>query len=524
MISEQATDPTVHDHNGDYHELLAAVRQAFEVSHQGGPLFTTDAKDLNDLYLDSLPAERQIHNCAACRHFIQRYGGLVAINDAGVTIPVLWDERAAPAFYQSTLGALEQRVGKARVTGVFKTSLPVWGTPETGEWSHLAVTPPKEMVTTGGALSAGQLSAALRQSFITLNLALRDFTPEVIDETLRILRAGKLHQSTKFGAPLTWLRALYDRPKGLRGENVLWRAVATAPEGYCHVRASVSGALLVDVAAGLSFAEIQRRHNAKVEPLRYQRPQVAPTAGNVKQAEDLVAKLGIAPALERRFARLEDLQTIWKPAPAPEPVETAGGVFGHLVTKGEEARTVKPVEIGAVTMTWVKFRDTVLPGAEAIDILVPRHGQFIAFTTAEHEDAPPILKWGNPVAWYVYPGGSDAATWDLTPNAWAPLTAIAPLPTLWGEKPMAHLGEGVVAVIQGAVDQRDSGNALFPECLANELHGVRATIEAYAGKAKLGGREGASACGYDLRASSTDCHLRVKERGAWTTYHLDRWD
>ena len=38
---------------------------------------------------------------------------------------------------------------------------------------------------------------------------------------------------------------------------------------------------------------------AKVNPLSYQRPQAAPSSANVKQAEELFAKLGLAPALER---------------------------------------------------------------------------------------------------------------------------------------------------------------------------------------------------------------------------------
>src|SRR5204862_264880 len=113
----------------------------------------------------------------------------------------------------------------------------------------------------------------------------------------------------------------------------------------------------------------------------------------------------------------------------------------------ELGRTVRPVDLPMVTMTWVKFRATVLPTAEAIDLYVPsRRGSFIALTTAADGDAPPILKWDrpgerNPVAWYVYPGGSPATSWGLTGEAWTPLTALVPLPTLWGSQPMAHLAE-----------------------------------------------------------------------------------
>src|ERR1019366_3072135 len=157
------------------------------------------------------------------------------------------------------------------------------------------------------------------------------FTPPMLDEALRLLRAESLSNSERFISPVQWLRTLHDRPKGRAGENVLWRAIASAPDGYCHPRASVVGSLLEDIAAGKPFAEIKRAFDAKLHPLIYQRPQAAPTAGNIKAAEAIVEKLGIAPSLERRFARLDEVLpwAIWQPK-APAAPQNTGGVFGHL--------------------------------------------------------------------------------------------------------------------------------------------------------------------------------------------------
>jgi hypothetical protein len=240
----------------------------------------------------------------------------------------------------------------------------------------------------------------------------------------------------------------------------------------------------------------------------------------------MVAKLGIAPSLERRFARIDELRPIWSPA-APKTLPPAGSVFGHLKPKGANVQTV---DMPATTMTWDKFTRTVLSGAEQIEMLVPSNGRFIALTTAIHLDAPPILKWDrederNPVAWYVYPHASPATQWRLRGGAWAKVTAITPFPNLWGAKPMPFLSDGVVLVIEGCGDTRTgSGNALFPECLRDDLHAVRSTIEAYSRNAELGEREQASACGYDVRKSAADCLIRVLANGAWTPYRIYRWD
>lgn len=154
--------------------------------------------------------------------------------------------------------------------------------------------------------TAGQAMAAKREDFGTVARALADFSPAVIAEALRVLEGGHLNSSEKFIAPLHWLADLQvkrDSAKDARVKaNLLWRAIATAPDGYCHPRAAVTGTLLEDIAAGMAFHDVKARFNAKVHPLQYQRPQAAPSEGNLASAEKIVEKLGIARSLERRFA------------------------------------------------------------------------------------------------------------------------------------------------------------------------------------------------------------------------------
>jgi hypothetical protein len=144
-------------------------------------------------------------------------------------------------------------------------------------------------------------------------------------------------------------------------------------------------------------------------------------------------------------------------------------------------------------------------------------------TTAVHADVPRLFKWDNPVAWYLYSDGSSARDFGIVAG-WNKVTAVTPLPTMWGPRPQPHLHEGYVLVIEGCVDQRNGSLGLFPECLRSELHGVRATIEAHSRSGRLSGRESASACGYDIRNNAADCELRVFAGGAWQRYRIDRWD
>lgn len=204
-------------------------------------------------------------------------------------------------------------------------------------------------------------------------------------------------------------------------DTLTWRAVATAPAGYCHPRSSMIGTLLDDIAAGMPYDDIAGRFKAKMHPLQYQRPQAAPKAGNIAQAEKVVAQLDAAGALargsreSRRFRRCGgQLRRAGRAAGA------ADGVFSHLLPA---AKQPAGVSIPPTTITWVKFRDTVLSQAERIECkIVHGHNTYAALVTAADPNAPPILQWDreeqrNPFSWYLYHNGSPGSAWNLHEGA-----------------------------------------------------------------------------------------------------------
>ena len=223
-------EPPREDHDHDYSALLASVQRSFErVATGARRVFTTNAADLNELYLDSLPSERQVHNCHACRTFIQRYGGLVTIDGkTGETTPLMWHPEDVPEFYHGAFEALDRAVRRARVTGVFSTAERVWGTPKTGLWRHMAVTPDRSLVHGERALAPHQRTAATAENYRTVRRALAEFSPEMLEQALRVLESGAVSRAEKFTAPVRWLLDLHRRPKGELGENLLWLAVACA--------------------------------------------------------------------------------------------------------------------------------------------------------------------------------------------------------------------------------------------------------------------------------------------------------
>lgn len=507
-----------------------AVRNHFALMVDGhaSELLTVSTEGLFDLYLSGFPeATRQEHNCDCCRRFIARFGGLVRVDDTGERSSVMW-----PSDHDSQYGPaarlMSAHVKQASIKGVFMTNAAELGIATKGGWSHFSVPVP---ATARKSVSDERLHAALSlklQDMGTLQRGLADFDADTIHAALGLLRSESLYRSEKVLGPCEWLhelRGAYDSTRGQARDALLWRAVASAPPGFCTPRSSMIGTLLEDIASGMAFDAVKARFAAKMNPLQYQRPQVPATAGNIAQGEKIIAELGLAPSLHRRFARLDEIQKIW--TPVDKPAAPGQGVFGHLVPKGKSTPAALVGDAGAIT--WDKFQRTVLPTAERIEFLLEERMNWCALLTAVNADAPPILQWDhpdarNPVSWYVYQGGSPSSQWGMSSGQYRKVTGVALQPSMWNGG-YAHQGKSVLFVIDGARDEKDAGMSLFPEFMRGELYSIRATIEAYSKAGSIQGREDASACGIRISNHQGQSNrVRVTSATSVMEYLIDRWD
>lgn len=508
MSTKTIGQETQEDRDGYYQfQKLVADR----IAALSGPLFTTElpgpVTSLWSLYLDGLPGRnRQHYNCAACRRFVERYAGLVRIAADGLVFPALFGSlEGVPLFFRDAVAALGSNVGRARVNGVFVNDAATWGTPQTGAWTHLSGMPAGLGVFRNPLKNASQQEAEKKEDYAVLQRSLADFSVEAIEQAVRVLSADALYRSEKADSIAKWFLDLKKRVEAAKisrrpptKDNLVWLAVATAPPGFCHVRTTVLGTLLEDVAAGYSFDAIARRWAAKLHPLQYQRP-TALSEGVLRQAEETVAKLGAAGSLARRFAAIEDVlgvvgfpvvgRLFGRDTPAWFPRFSKGTeyaaqygastetVFGHLRARAKgTAPPVRPLELPPETVSWRTFEEDVLPHARWIECLVPTHrAPFTALVTAVNPEAPPILQWDgltevpctvcrgggetpvegsstiramckicggkgdvyyqrNPVSWYLYNGGSTAEKWGLRAGEWVDVLALTENPAHWQGK------------------------------------------------------------------------------------------
>lgn len=533
MMVQASPDIKIGNYQDDeYAKFILRVQERLRINTNDGntPLFTTDVPDIWSTYLSSYADnKKQYHNCYECRSFLMRYGSLAVIDDNGLLIPALWHEEDADEPKRGFTAALHRAIRRSTVTGVFKTTEQCWGTPKTGVWRHLSVVPPRSLLHGAIYPEANQVAAEKKENFRNVMRALREYPLPHVETAVRILKTDALYRSEKVLGPAEWLHTLHVACAAARGSaqvNLVWKAVATAPNGFCHPRSSMIGTLLDDIVAGKSFDDVSRAFAAKMNPLRYQRPQVAPSSGTIDAAEKIFEKLNLSRSLERRFARIDELPALWRPAPQ-EPEPAVSGVFGHLRRKEPEpASLVAP----APTMTWEKFQRVVLPTAERIEVLAPYRGAYTAVVTALHPDAPPILRWDredcrNPFSNYFWASGALASGFNLRFNTFVQVEAIVARPQTWNGNPDNH-PSGVIFVLEGARETNPSGSCLFPEILRSELFEVRSVIEAHSKQGVIHGMDQPHAAGLGVSSTSTEWNttLKVWSGGRSQEYKLDRWD
>lgn len=415
-----------------YRLFLAEFKAGFSRKAKGRrTLFRTDVgpAQLWEAYLGAFPTleERQHHNCNACRHFIQLFGGLVVIGETGVASSAFWHE-AIDNPYAKSFAAMRKLVNSAKVVGVFSSSVPGLGLPKNHDpvhgcdWHHLSADLPAAMVRPKSSTdSDGQYEARKTMDYRTVVAAITEhgFVQDVTTRAVHLLTTAGLYRADKVLPLATFLNNLNLARAGAGDSRVraglTWLAVSQSGGGFCTPRTGMLGYLCEALIANKHSEEIRAVWESRMSADVYQTARAAPTTGAVKASEDLVAKLGVAPAFARRYASSADiLEFVWSP-PKAKAGPTAPGLFSKVKTKDAQGAP-PPLDLPMTVMTWAKFSKTVLPSALKLEARIPADSsRFMALVTAQDPLAPPVLAWDrgpaenrNPVSWY-YSDGMDAS-------------------------------------------------------------------------------------------------------------------
>lgn len=415
MTDQLKYDQSKYNSDADqYPHFESLVAEKFNQSIANGEhLFTTnvDTEAMWSAYLYNLPsgAPRSHYDCHGCKQFIQRFGGLVTQTHQGDKVSAIWDVESTPKFFANSVKAMNKLVERSVINGVFIPESATLGTPRTGEWTHLSAKLPKSRVHKDRLKTAHQVHAEKVHNFETLTNAILSFDSNTIDTAVQLLQSDTLYRADKVTGKAVWFSRLVSVRNQMntseRKRNVVWMAVANAPAGFTSIRSGSLGRLFETIESGMSFEQVQAEFRKIMDPENYMRSQSAPTTNALYEAERVVAKLGIAESLRRKYAKLEDIpEWLWKDKGVQKLVsDHKPGVFSHLAAKSAPGTSMM---IPPKVMTWEKFQRTVLPTADKLEVLVDNPSRMMALVTEAVPNSPNILQWDNPFSWY-YHGGID---------------------------------------------------------------------------------------------------------------------
>lgn len=528
MILDDHTHPI--DDGGQFDRWAAHIQENFDRARDK-TLYTTDVDPttLWETFLYCLPTEwKQYHNCKACKAFIERYGGLVTIDTDSKTHSALWTAYPGSIYGYSEI-VMGELAEAANVNGIFVSSDEVLGTPEKGDWTHLAVAQPSQRVWRSRTKTAGQRMAEYREDYRTLYASLGEVSIETLQRAYDLLVLHQIGVET-IQPQLAWFlgvnQTLAETPSGRSYVNRIWQFVAEAAEGWAQPRGRAYYAFVLVLHQGESERDALRTIQSYIHPLAYQRNTVAPKAGQVDRANKLIEQLGLEPALYRRFARLEECELVWQPAMPKTPRKPRPGPMSGLE---RDARTTPdfgkpPASSTPIAMSYRRFERTILPHATQMWYKAD-HAHYTTICGPVHADAPLLFTWDHPYSWYLYHGGNEPSAFGLMRNAMVRVTGITYKPHQWrGGRSLTHK-EGAIFLLEGCVDQRNHTLALFPTMLRGELHEVHATIWSYSQINSLRGKEEASAAGPGVdEGNKANILLKVDTATSSAYYRIEDWD
>lgn len=167
-----------------------------------------------------------------------------------------------------------------------------------------------------------------------------------------------------------------------------------------RVRNTAIGTLLIDLSEGMELDAAVRRYEATVAPQNYKRPTALVTKAMVEKAKGTLTELGYMSALDRRFARIDDVSVndiLFVDRQSRSAMKNGGDVFDDIATKASKPKNLDKVE----TITIEKFISDVLPNVTSMEVFFENKNinNLVSLIAPEDPNSKNMFKWDNKFSW-----------------------------------------------------------------------------------------------------------------------------
>lgn len=378
---------------------------SFVMSESGDALYAT--------YLASFPEgtnplykKRTEHDCSCCKSFIRHVGSVVSIK--GSIVRTIWDDAAkhAHAPYDQVATALRDVVRQSVVQDRFLVSKKEksFGAEKTFSlnenesvtWNHFFTGPlPAHLQHASPDAAKGDYRTTVQ----VFERGLKELKPSVLDEVIDLIEANALYRGAEHKAAVSEFRKAQKSYLALdqNRDRFVWERAGSPSARFKN---TVIGTLVQDLSEGKSTEQAVTAFETKVAPQNYKRTTAVITPAMVKAAMATIEELDLNEALERRFARLEDISVndvLWVDN-SVKPLMKDGltDVLMQHAVKSNSA-----IEERAEDISIDDFVQRILPEATRMELLFKSThiSNLMSLTAPVHSEPKHLFKWDNDFAW-----------------------------------------------------------------------------------------------------------------------------
>jgi len=410
---------------------LIAQPQVFRVDIKNENAANPDERhDLFRIYLDAFPPgsnpifkTRGEFECNCCKQFIRAVGNVVAIVDG--KLETVWDNPTPQMEepFKVVAAALSDWVKSRSVADYFYHYEGKAGTPQTryeddltkrvGTWTHFAVTIPNKFVISKDARQSIDTVMSLKRSNREVFArALEELTPDAVETVLDLITQNLLYRGDEHARKLKAFKELQDKymklPTERSKEYFTWVKADEVGESVAKIRNSAVGTLLIDLSNELELEQAVAKYDHVMAPQNYQRNTALVSKRQIQEAKAKLEELGLTSALDRRFARMTDINVAdILFVDNTERKNLAGNPLDDLEpTKRSKERGLDGVEEVQID----DFIARVLPTVSSMEVyLTGEHApRFMSLTAPCDPTAGRLFKWDNGIAWDYRGGFADS--------------------------------------------------------------------------------------------------------------------
>lgn len=364
-------------------------------------------QDIWSLYLDSFPEgtnpvfrERTYHDGNYDKNFIRRVGSIVTLENG--KLHSVWDVENAPYPYNIVAEKISEYIHSADVNSLFRINEGTAGHQKNYEilsdgdtlaWEHFYVRIPAPHRSTSAAQEIGKYSSDMGV-FIR---GLEELSIDGVNTVMELINENAIYRGAEFKSMVEDFRKVLVEYKKINDPQTRNRfAWSHRPNVFKN---TVIGTLASDISSGVDLEEAVRSYERKVAPENYRRPTAVITQKMVKDAFKDIEELGIADALERRHARIEDVginDVLWVDRSTRSSLKDGDLLSTMLKAAQPKVNSATPVDISVED-----FFANVVPKASEMEIYFTgnKKNNLMSVTAPVHEDSPGIFQWKNGFAW-----------------------------------------------------------------------------------------------------------------------------